>query len=465
MDDNTTQNPLIQQIFSIPLGKNQYLVYAPLKKTAFIANPALVNMVFDKAENLSRSHQIPTAISHGRAIPEKEGGILNFLQEIDFFEPEPEPVDDYLDVGVQYDSVILFLTNACNLRCTYCYASSGEYQKSEMPWEIAKAGIDYVMEEVIRNETTTMTLGFHGGGESILNWRILTRAVDYAHFLAEKKDIFLNVSGSTNGCCSEKALRYILNNFTELSLSFDGLPSVQNMQRPMKNMKDSFPMVERTLNELDTAGFAYGIRMTVTNTSVSALTDSISYICENFNPRKIQVEPVFSVGRAKKNRSRISNQDLFIEQFQKASKIAGEHNIILYYSGAQLEALTNRFCLAACRSLVVTPDGDVTTCFEVFGKDHPLSNRFFVGAYAENGKFVFNEAKRNAHFEYTLEQISYCESCFCKWHCAGDCAIKTCPMGEGEAFQPTERCYVNQELTKFHILEKIMENDGTIWLG
>ncbi len=464
MNKKKAENTLIQQVFSIPLGKKKYLIYAPLKEIAFIANPALVNMVFDKAKSLCQSNLPSTTISHDRASSKKEGGVLDFLQELDFFRPEPIPVDDYCNIGVQYDSVILFLTNLCNLRCTYCYASSGEYLKREMPWEIAKAGIDYVMEEVIKNKSSAMTLGFHGGGEPTLNWSILTSAVDYAHSLAEKNGITLYVSASTNGCWSKKTLNYIINNFTELSLSFDGLPFVQNTQRPMKNKKDSFPMIKRTLNELDKADFLYGIRMTVTNKSVYYLADSVSFICENFRPQKIQVEPVFLEGRAKRNRSQISNLDVFIEQFQRGFKIAEEHNIILYYSGARLEALTNRFCLAACRSLVVTQDGDVTTCFEVFGKDHPLSKRFFVGAYVENEKFIFNEKKRDERFGHTLEQIPYCESCFCKWHCAGDCAIKTCPVGAGDAFQPTDRCYVNQELTKFLILERIKENGGTIWL-
>jgi uncharacterized protein len=127
--------------------------------------------------------------------------------------------------------------------------------------------------------------------------------------------------------------------------------------------------------------------------------------------------------------------------------------------------LCERFCLAACRALVVTPDGDITTCFETYGREHPLSRHFIVGSYKGNGQFSIDEEKLHRHFNRTVKQISYCDKCFCKWHCAGDCAIKTLSEENGDGFQPTDRCVANQELTKFLVLRKIKENGGLIWVN
>jgi uncharacterized protein len=332
-----------------------------------------------------------------------------------------------------------------------------------MPWEIAKAGIDWVMSEVIRNRSSSMTLGFHGGGEPTLNWDILTRATDYAQSVAEEGRIPLHVSGSFNGYWSQKVLHYVLGNFTELSLSFDGMPTVQDQQRPTANNGSSFSRVKETLLSLDEAGFPYGIRMTVTNASVDCLAENISFVCESFRPRKIQVEPVFAEGRAKRNHSAIINLDSFIGQFIKALKIAQRHDVALFYSGARLEALSLRFCMAPCRALVLTPEGDITTCFEIHSREHPLSSRFIVGNYAGKGQFAVDKKRFERHFRYTVDHIPYCEACFCKWHCAGDCAVKTISGEDGDRFQPTARCRLNQELTKFMILDKIMESGGLIW--
>jgi uncharacterized protein len=388
---------------------------------------------------------------------------MRFLNNLDFFYPEPIPADNYKKKGVQYDTAVLFLTNQCNLRCSYCYASSGEFPQKRMTWEIAKAGIDFVLDQVKKNHSQTMTVGFHGGGEPTLNWDILVKSTEYAKSVSKKNNLDLHVTGSFNGYWPIKVTRYIIKNFTEISLSFDGLPSTQNAQRPAVNNKASFQKVSETLFRLDQAQFSYGIRMTVTNDSVSHLEENISFICENFKPRKIQVEPVFMEGRAIKNRSAISDLDVFINQFTRAITKAEQHKIHLFYSGARLEAMTTRFCLAACRAVVITPDGSITTCFEVYGQEHPSADQFIVGRYDGDGKISIDGQKLIKNYRRTIDQISYCDACFCKWHCAGDCSAKTFSKGPDASFQPTERCYVNRELTKWLVLKKIMENDGIIW--
>jgi uncharacterized protein len=460
------ENILLKQIFSIALGKEKYIIYAPLKGIAFVANPRLVNDIFEfaKCPNSSSLPSNKTA-SESSFSKEKLPDEFDFLHNLSFFQAEPFPVDEYKDQGVQYDAVVLFLTNQCNLRCLYCYASSGEFPVKRMTWEVARRSIDYVTEEVIRNQSSEMTLGFHGGGEPTLNWDILTKATDYAQALARKNNFTLKVNGSFNGYWSKKVLNYIIQNFTELSMSFDGLPVIQNQQRPTKNGNDSFPRVAETLHKLDEAEFPYGIRMTVTDSSVHQLEESIAFIVEHFRPRKIQVEPVFMEGRAKKNLTEVSDLDIFIDQFIKGLKRAEEHDIHLFYSGARLDVLTQRFCLAACRAFIVTPDGDVTTCFETYGRDHPLSDQFIVGRFQRDAGFNLYKRKINDHFNRTVEDISYCDGCFCRWHCAGDCAVKTYSMETGEGFQPTRRCYLNQELTKFLLLKNIKESGGLIWIS
>lgn len=460
----TAENKILQQIFSIPIDKEKYLVYAPLKKIAFIANPLTVNAIFDYCQYTSKSSLATSIFSQDITRKKKElENTLGFLHSFNFFEPEPTPVDEYHEIGIQYDAVILFLTNQCNLRCIYCYASSGKYPKKQMSWEIAKAAIDHVVEEILNKGLQVLTLGYHGGGEPTLNWNIFSKATDYAISLAEKNNIQIYLTGSFNGYWPKRTLNYILNNFTDISLSYDGLPSIQNVQRPNKDDQGSFPKVAESLNALDESGVSYGIRMTVTNESAHHLAESISFIFDNFRPKKIQVEPVFEEGRAKRRGSQISDPNIFIDQFIMGFKKAEEHGIVLFYSGARPEVLTRRFCLAACCALIVTPEGDVTTCFEIYGKNHPLSSQFIVGQYKTNRKFVLDKGKLNAHLSYEVEQIPYCDACFCKWHCAGDCSVKTCYEGMKSRFQPTERCYLNRELTKFLLLKNIAESGGFIW--
>ena len=203
--------------------------------------------------------------------------------------------------------------------------------------------------------------------------------------------------------------------------------------------------------------------MTVTNETVSYLADSVALICEQFHPRKIQVEPVFEEGRARKNRLTMTDLNTFMSQFIRAYAITEGHQIPLLYSGGRLEVLNDRFCLAACRALIVTPDGDVTTCFEIYDREHPLSQHFVVGKYQGNGGFLIDQEKLSRHLNRTIRALPYCDGCFCKWHCAGDCAAKTLSKETINGFQPSERCLVNREVTKFLLLHKIKTGGGVFW--
>lgn len=461
---NNKHNGILQQIFTIPIDGEKYIVYAPLKGIAFICNSSLVNAVFEQCSNFDTAAHLSNSLSSNSSSIHINDN-LAFLENLDFFKPEPLPVDEYEQKGIQYDAVVLFLTNQCNLRCTYCYASSGEHKPQQMQWDLAKDAIDFVMNEVIKNHSSSMSLGFHGGGEPTLNWNVLTKATEYAHSLARKNKIQLHVTGAFNGYWPKEVLQYVIKNFTEISLSFDGIAPVQNLQRPAINNKDSFSVVTETLRALDEAQFSYGIRMTVTNDSVHDLAKNISFMCENFKPQNIQVEPAFYVGRAKRNKSTINDLNTFIDQFIRGFKEAEKHHVTFFYSGARIDSLIQRFCLAACRALVVTPDGDITTCFEIYSKEHPLSQHFIVGNYKGDGAFFIDNEKLHHHFSRTIERIPHCEACFCKWHCAGDCEVKTYSEEKNGDLLHAERCFVNQELTKFLLIDKIKESGGLIWVN
>jgi len=452
MSEDASAQSLLRQLFSIPLEDNRHLVYAPLKRLAFIANGALVNRLYDLTVRTADELKAETVPSE-----------LRFLADLDFFTPASLPDDDLPGNQTRYDAVILFLTNQCNLQCTYCYARAGEYESRSMPWEIAQAGIDHVLREMDRNGATHFTLGFHGGGEPTMNWPVLTRAVAYTRQETDRRGWGLSVSGSFNGYWSETVRRTIIDTFTDLSLSFDGLPEIQSRQRPARGNEGSAERVIDTLRALDEAEMPYGIRMTVTRQSVDRLPESIEFICRHFRPRTIQVEPVFPQGRAM-DEAIIDRPERFIEAFIDSYDLAAAAEINLFYSGARLEALTRRFCLAPTRALVLTPEGDVTTCFEIYSRRHPHCERFFVGQYQPDAGFVIDEEKLHRHFARTVDRLPYCEACFCKWHCAGDCAAKTFAEDNG-GFQSSERCRINCELTKYLLLKRIQESPGSIWLG
>ena len=103
-------NSVLDQIFSIPIDTERMIIYAPLKRIAFIANQAMVNAIVDHCKDNGDTQGVR---DH-----------LRFLEHLHFFEPEVLPTDLVSNDGSPaYDTVVLFLTNQSDLRCTYCYTS------------------------------------------------------------------------------------------------------------------------------------------------------------------------------------------------------------------------------------------------------------------------------------------------------------------------------------------------------
>ncbi len=444
----------LEHIFSIPLtdhDPDKYLIYAPLKGTAFIANPALVNILADLSNTPEK--MTPKWPSDPR--------VRNFLLTLDLFSHETEAVVE--ESARNVDTVVLFLTNRCNLKCSYCYASANQYVPSDMSEDLAAAAVRFVYTQVLQNRSEQMTLAFHGGGEPFMNFAVMKSAVSCARRLTEQNKVELKIAGSSNGVWSETVCRYVLENFTEISLSIDGMSETQNRQRPGVCGTPSFPTVMKTVDRLDRAGFSYGIRMTVTDISVGKLAENVRFLSERTGARAIQVEPVFHEGRAVANHEARIVPEQFVEQFKAAYKIARNNGKHLFYSGARPEVLAKRFCLSTESAFVVTPEGDVTTCFEIHNRSHPLSDALMIGSY-DGTNFCFSKDRRQISEMQQVDSISSCRDCFCRWHCAGDCFVRRENRLSGNMAPDGEpvRCYLTREITKFLLCDKIVEAGGVI---
>ena len=63
----------------------------------------------------------------------------------------------------------------------------------------------------------------------------------------------------------------------------------------------------------------------------------------------------------------------------------------------------------------------------------------------------------------SVQNREHCRACFAKWTCGGDCYHKAVVVTGKKEFSGTGRCYINRELTKDLILEKIKEAGGVCW--
>jgi uncharacterized protein len=427
--------------YAIPFA-GQMIIYKPRRHLAFVGNTALVEYLRHRAE------ATPPAPS-----PELE----QFLETVGF----DRPMLDCASVCLTEDAlhptdVVLLMTNRCNLRCVYCYANAGaEARVVEMQWPTAQAALDFALANAQREGAPAPALTFHGGGEPTVLWDLMVRAVDYAR----ARDPRTQLSMSSNAVWSPAQRDYICTHFNNVSVSMDGDAPVQNRQRPRAGGGESFATVMESIAALDDAQVDYGIRMTVLPDSVTALPDGVRFICEHTGAKTIQVEPTFTSSRGHYGDLDADFADAFAERFMEAWAVGRDAGRRVYYSGARPWVIAPMFCQAPLKAAVVTADGRLVTCFEVFSEQSPMANSFTVGRVTD-GQVIYDPAALQAFLDAQQARRQACVGCFCYWHCCGDCATR---RPEADNID-SGRCRVTRSITLSLLLTFLEEGEG-IWQG
>ena len=438
------------ELYVIPLQDRRYLVYAPLRRAAFVSNARVVNFLTalrDQPEQI-----LPT-----------DASLVEFLRRLEILDsaPEAQPIVEFRGDPMP-TTLTLFLTTACNLRCTYCYASAGDTPLKTMPLEVAIRGINFVSANAHSRGEPRFQIAYHGGGEPTANWNVMTASHAYARSRADKLGISVHASSASNGVLRDEQIDWMIENLSSVSLSFDGLPEVHDRHRLTVWGDGSSKRVMHTMERFDAVGFGYGVRMTVTADQIERLPDSVDFVCSRFQPKRIQVEPAYQLGRWSAAPS--AETEEFVTAFRKAQDRANSRGFEITYSAARLGDLTNHFCGISQDSFALSPDGNVSACYESFSEDNPFADVFFYGTPDPSSSgYKFKLRVLNNLREQAVQHRAFCQGCFAKWHCAGDCLHKSLTVnGRGE-FAGSDRCHITRELTKDQILARIAASGGLFW--
>lgn len=438
------------EVFVIPLETGKCLVYAPLRRAAFVANAALVNFLADIQNG------------HWQRRADPDGSVADFLRSLEILDapPEQQP-DDGCSGAPQPTELTLFLTTACNLRCSYCYASAGDRPVETMEFWVARQGIDFVAKNAIAKRAPGFAVGFHGGGEPTVHWKMLTDCWAYARQKADSHGLNLTCYLATNGVMPETKLRWIAEHLDGISLSYDGLPHIHDSNRCTIKGQGSSRRVLQTMKQLDELGASYSLRMTVTQQHIHSIPESVEFVLSRFEPGRIMIEPIYKMGRGRDNPS--AETQLFVDKFIEARRIARPYRREIVFSGARAGLISSHFCGVSQDGFSLSANGKVSGCYEVFSETQALADTFFYGEALDDGGFGFDMEKLNHLRQQRVVNREFCRGCFAKWSCGGDCYHKILNDRPGALFEGSDRCHIIRELTKEQILDKISQFGGRVW--
>ena len=358
-------------------------------------------------------------------------------------------------------SVTFSNTQKCTLRCKYCYAEGGRLEDLDIPWPIAKAAIDLVVNNA-KAQHVNPSISFLGEGEATASWSVFQNIIDYFKEQCTANGFEPTVSLSTNGVFSKAKLDYVAANCTHITFSLDGIRAAHNENRVLPNGGGSFDRIIATMKGLDARGKSYDIRSTVTVAGTSTLTEFVQFVGENLECKSIHFEPIFDVTGLTQLGGRIQHIDAqkFVDNFRKARRVAAGFGIELYYSGSAMNR-RDTFCGASYAStFLVTSRGIVTSCNEVLQPTDPRAKLFQYGAWsAKSGEFKVDPAAIDRLGKLNVHDMPKCQGCIAKYNCAGDCYAKSAAVsatGDPAATGYTERCHITRELLKDNLIIELV---------
>ena len=336
--------------------------------------------------------------------------------------------DNYIDpeaaVLMQKDAPVkalcLHVSHDCNLRCKYCFASTGDFgtgYRMTMNVETAKKAIDFVIAR--SGKRHNIEVDFFGG-EPLMAMDTVKATVDYARSLEKEHNKNFRFTITTNGILlDDETIDYINENMSNAVLSLDGRPEVNDNMRPTVNGKGSYDVILPKFQKL-VAGRGdkdYYLRGTFTRHNRDFAQDVIHIADQGF--RNVSVEPV--VGDAKYDYT-FKEEDLpgILEEYENlARELLDRDDINFFHFNVDLTQgpcviKRMRGCGAGCEYVAITPDGDIYPCHQFVGKEE-----YKLGNVYDN-TFDMDISRKFAGLNiYTRPD---CKDCWARFYCSGGCS-------------------------------------------
>jgi len=150
------------------------------------------------------------------------------------------------------NTIVLELTEDCNLRCTYCiyhpkHPGYREFGKKHMSSETAKQSVDFLLAHS-SSESEHIHIGFYGG-EPFLNFAVMKDTIEYAKekFSSQK----LSFGVTTNAVLlTSSTSDYLIENNVAIVVSLDRPKEIHDKQRLFIDDSGSFDAVEKGIKQL-----------------------------------------------------------------------------------------------------------------------------------------------------------------------------------------------------------------------
>lgn len=361
----------------------------------------------------------------------EKGVLLEAVQEIDSLKEcnmlfSADPYAEFVPMWTKQTVVkalCLHIAHDCNLRCSYCFAGTGEYlgERSMMSLDVGKKAIDFLIEN--SGNRRNLEVDFFGG-EPLMNFEVVKEIVAYAKERQEQAGKNFRFTITTNVLLLDEDKRAFINeNMHNVVLSLDGRKEVNDSVRKRINGSGCYdriiPLAKKMVEERK--GQNYYLRGTFTRNNLDFGEDVLHMADLGFE--QISVEPVVAA-RDSGLDIRYEDIDIACKEYERLAKEYMERrkngrwfnffHFMIDLEGGPCVAKRLRGCGSGTEYLAVTPEGDLYPCHQFVGQKDFLLGNIFIGLNNNSVREEFTAAN-----VYTKPE---CSSCWAKFYCSGGCA-------------------------------------------
>ena len=399
------------------LVRNPALRVIPLDanyQTAFIPSGDCVATIDDDAARVLET------FGHSRScsgLPSDWQDAVETLAQLRFLIPPDALLVERPAEGVKTLVAWLHVTNACNLRCRYCYLRKSD---EAMTPETGRAAIDAIFRSMLLHRFSAIKLKY-AGGEPTLNFSLVIRLHEYAAELAQQYGCGLEGVVLSNGVSLTPAMiDAMLAHDLRLMISLDGIGPAHDSQRVFANGLGSFHAVSRSIERVQANGLTPAISITITDRNVNSLAETVAWVLERNLP--------FSLNFYRENDASASFQDLqlregrLIEGMRAAFQVV-EANLPRRSLRAALLDRTNlavphtHTCSVGSNYMVIDPQGRIGQC--------QMQMQQSSTSVEAHDPLAFIRANLSGIQNVPVDEKEGCRNCEWRYWCTGGCPLQT----------------------------------------
>lgn len=318
-------------------------------------------------------------------------------------------------------ALCLLVAQDCNLRCSYCFANTGEYhqERGMMSEQTAKAAIDFL----IRNSGNRKNLEVDFfGGEPLMNFEVVKKTVEYGREQEKKYGKNFRFTLTTNAYhVTDEMVDFLNKEMKNIVISMDGRKEVHDAMRKNVAGHGSYEKVLANAQKIiaKREGQEYYIRGTYTAQNLNFSQDVLAIADAGFD--QISVEPVVTgedFAIKTEHLPQIKHEyEMLAREYLKRERAGKPFNFFHFMVDLDSGPCLNkrlRGCGAGSEYLAVSSEGKLYPCHQFAGMEE-----FYMGTVYDDD---LNEDIEQTFIKTHIFTKEGCLECWAKYYCSGGCA-------------------------------------------